>query len=63
VLTVTTIYPGQLYIHGIEQATNLTPGSETKVAFTAAPSGRYFLHLHGKDDSHTEVAVLEVAPR
>jgi hypothetical protein len=65
VLKVTSLYSGQLYLHGLETETNIVPGAETTVTFTAAP-GRYFLHLHGDDeehDVHAELAVLEVAPR
>lgn len=65
VLKVTSLYSGQVYLHGLETETKIVPGAETTVTFTAAP-GRYFLHLHGDDeehDVHAELAVLEVAPR
>lgn len=65
VLTVTSLYAGALYIHGMEKELNLTPASEARITFTAEHAGRYYLHLHGedKDHAHAEVAVLEVAPR
>ena len=65
VLTVTSLYSGALYIHGMERELSLTPGSEATIAFSAQHAGRYYLHLHGEDENHThaEVAVLEVAPR
>jgi hypothetical protein len=65
VLKVTSLYPGDLYLHGLETETNLVPGSETSITFIAAPAGRYYLHLHGQDEdhAHAEVAILEIAPR
>jgi hypothetical protein len=65
VLRVTSLYSGELYLHGLETETNIEPGAETTVTFTAAHAGRYFLHLHGDDEdhAHAELAVLEVAPR
>jgi hypothetical protein len=65
VLTVTSLYSGALYIHGMERELRLTPGSEATITFTAEYAGRYYLHLHGEDEehAHAEVAVLEVAPR
>jgi hypothetical protein len=64
-LTVTSLYAGELYLHGLEQETGLIPGSETTVTFAAAHAGRYYFHLHGKGEnpSHAEAAILEVAPR
>ena len=65
VLRVTSLYSGELYLHGLETETNIEPGAETTVTFIAAHAGRYFLHLHGDDEDHVhaELAVLEVAPR
>ena len=62
-LTVISPNQGELFIHGLDKHARLTPGSETTVAFTAERSGRYYIHFHGMDHSHTEVAVMEVAPR
>jgi hypothetical protein len=65
VLTVTSLYSGEVYIHGMEKEINLTPGSETRVTFTATHAGRYYLHIHGDDEehAHAEAAVLEIQPR
>jgi hypothetical protein len=65
VLAVTSLYPGGLYLHGLETEVDIAPGMETTITFTAEHAGRFFLHLHGNDEdhTHTELAVLEVAPR
>jgi hypothetical protein len=64
-LAVTSLYSGALYLHGLETEVNIAPGAETTVTFTAEHAGRFYLHLHGKDEEHAhiELAVLEVAPR
>jgi hypothetical protein len=64
-LAVTSLYPGALYLHGLETEVNIAPGAETTFTFTAEHAGRFYLHLHGKDEEHAhiELAVLEVAPR
>ena len=62
-LKVTSPNPGELFIHGLDKHERLSPGSETTVGFTAERSGRYYIHFHGMDHSHTEIAVMEVAPR
>jgi hypothetical protein len=69
-LLVTSALPAELYVHGLEIDTVLVPGKETPVAFTAEHSGRFYVHLHhvvcsqnqGTDESHLEVAVIEVEP-
>lgn len=65
VLAVTSLFPGGLYLHGLETEVDITPGMETTITFTAKSAGQFFLHLHGngEDHTHTELAVLEVAPR
>jgi hypothetical protein len=65
VLAVTSLYSGGLYLHGLETEVDIAPGMETTIKFTAEHAGRFFLHLHGNDEdhTHTELAVLEVAPR
>lgn len=66
VLKVTSLYAGELYLHGLETESSIKPGLETTVSFTAVHAGRYFLHLHGNDDDdqmHAELAILEVSPR
>jgi hypothetical protein len=62
-LIVTSPNPGEIFIHGLDKHAMLTPRSEATVAFTAERSGRYYIHFHGMDHSHTEVAVMEVSPR
>jgi hypothetical protein len=54
--------PGTLAIHGYEQEIALKPGGEVTLKFTADQAGRYPVHLHGPDGSHTPVAALEVQP-
>jgi hypothetical protein len=65
VLEVTSLYPGGLYLHGLETEVDIAPGMENTISFTAEHAGRFFLHLHGNDADHThaELAVLEVTPR
>ena len=65
VLAVTSLFPGGLYLHGLETEVDIAPGMETTITFTAEHAGRFFLHLHGNDEdqTHAELAVLEVAPR
>ena len=65
VLAVTSLFPGGLFLHGLETEVDIVPGMETTITFTAEHAGRFFLHLHGNDagNTHAELAVLEVAPR
>jgi hypothetical protein len=65
VLAVTSLFPGGLFLHGLESEVDIAPGMETTITFTAEHAGRFFLHLHGNDADHThaELAVLEVTPR
>jgi hypothetical protein len=65
VLAVTSLSSGALYLHGLETEVDIAPGAETTITFTAKHAGRFYLHLHGNDEdhAHTELAVLEVAPR
>jgi hypothetical protein len=70
-LLVTSALPAELYIHGLEISTTLPADLETSLAFPAKYSGRYYVHLHNvicappheSDESHVEVAVIEVEPR
>jgi hypothetical protein len=62
-LVVAAHRPGTLAIHGYEQEIALKPGGEVTLTFTADRVGRYPVHLHGADGSHTPVAALEVQPR
>ena len=65
VLAVTSLYSGELFLHGLEKEVNIVPGAENTITFTAEHAGRFYLHLHGngKDHNHIELAVLEVTPR
>jgi hypothetical protein len=65
VLVVTSLYSGELFLHGLETQVNIVPGAENTITFTAEHAGRFYLHLHGNDADHvhTELAVLEVMPR
>jgi hypothetical protein len=65
VLAVTSLYSGELFLHGLETEVDIAPGMENTITFTAEHAGRFFLHLHGNDadHTHTELAILEVAPR
>lgn len=62
-IAVTTDNAGMISIHGYEQMVDVQPGQPVTLAFTADRAGRYSLDLHGADNSHTEVAALEVQPR
>jgi hypothetical protein len=70
-LLLTAPLPAEVYVHGLETSTTLLPNLETSLAFSAATPGRYFVHLHNvvcadpqqPDDTHVEVAVVEVEPR
>lgn len=58
---------GALYVHNPEEETTLVPGVETSLTFTAEYSGRYYVHFHpvncaDADESHLELAVLDVMP-
>jgi heme/copper-type cytochrome/quinol oxidase subunit 2 len=64
---VTSTRAGQFYIHGPEVQSTLLPGIETTLTLTAKYSGRYYVHFHqinctDPDESHLELAVLDVMP-
>jgi hypothetical protein len=64
---VTSTRAGQFYVHGPEVESTLLPGIETSLTFTAQYSGRYYVHFHqinciDSDESHLELAVLDVMP-
>jgi hypothetical protein len=70
-LLLTAPMPADVYIHGLEISATLLPNLETSLAFSAGSPGRYYVHLHNvvcaaphqSDESHIEVAVVEVEPR
>jgi hypothetical protein len=64
---VTSTRAGQFYVHGPEVESTLLPGIETSLTFKAEYSGRYYVHFHqincvDSDESHLELAVLDVMP-
>ena len=64
---VTSTRAGQFYVHGPEVERILLPGIETSLTFKAEYSGRYYVHFHqinciDSDESHLELAVLDVMP-
>jgi hypothetical protein len=64
---VTSTRAGQFYVHGPEVESTLLPGIETTLTLTAKYSGRYYVHFHqinctDSDESHLELAVLDVMP-
>ena len=64
---VTSTRAGQFYIHGPEVESTLLPGIEASLTFTAQYSGRFYAHFHqmnciDSDESHLELAVLDVMP-
>ncbi len=64
---VTSTRAGQLYVHNPDVDSTLLPGIETSLTFTAQYSGRYYVHFHQEncidsDESHRELAILEVMP-
>jgi hypothetical protein len=64
---VTSTRAGQFYVHGPEVESTLLPGIETSLTFTAQYSGRYYVHFHqlnciDSDESHLELAILDVMP-
>jgi hypothetical protein len=64
---VTSTRAGQFYVHGPEAESTLLPGVETSLTFRAQYSGRYYVHFHqlnciDADESHLELAILDVMP-
>ena len=64
---VTSTRAGQFYVHSPEVESTLLPGIEASLTFTAQYSGRYYVHFHqinctDSDESHLELAVLDVMP-
>lgn len=54
---------GMLEIHGYTEGIALKAGQETRFPLQAAHTGRFPVHVHGKDGGHAEVGVLEVLPK
>jgi hypothetical protein len=62
--------PATLHLHGYDIETNVAPGTETEMTFTARATGRFPLHLHRANErssshSHDEPPLvrIEVHPR
>ena len=62
-IAVTSDRPGMVYVHGYEQMVDVVPEEPATLSFTARYAGRYGLHIHATDNTHTEVAAIEVQPR
>ena len=54
---------GTLMLHGVTDNLALEENGETTLRFKATHTGRFPLHLHGKDNSHTELAAVEIMPK
>ena len=61
-LTVSTERAGMLMIHGLTEGMNVAPGNPAHLVVVAKYSGRFAVHFHDTDGSHTEIAALEVYP-
>jgi hypothetical protein len=55
--------PLTLHLHGYDILWNVRPGDVVESTFTAYASGRFTIEIHGSDDGHTPLAVLEVYPK
>jgi len=52
-----------LELHGYEKEFDVGSDGEATLNFVADKSGRFFLHAHGANDEHIEIATIEVQPR
>lgn len=60
-IAVSSDVPGRLMVHGyMEEMMAVEAGQTATIRLVALHAGRYPLHLHGDDQSHREVAVLEI---
>ena len=57
---VTSPRTGALAVHGLSELVRIAPETVGVVRFRAIYAGRFPLHFHGLDQSHFEVAVVEV---
>lgn len=62
-LFVIALNDGVLSIHGYNKELRLSANQKASLEFVADHAGRYPVHVHGKDGSHTELATLNVDPR
>jgi hypothetical protein len=62
-IAVSSAQAGQLMIHGyMQEMVPVAAGQTATLRLAALHAGRYPLHLHGDDQSHREVAILEIRP-
>ncbi len=62
-IAVSSAQAGQLMIHGyMQEMVPVAAGQTATLRLAALHAGRYPLHLHGEDQSHREVAILEIRP-
>eukprot|EP01032_Pedospumella_encystans_P027890 gene27890-31506_t len=62
-IAVSSAQAGQLMIHGyMQEMVPVAAGQTATLRLAALHAGRYPLHLHGNDQSHREVAILEIRP-
>jgi len=54
---------GTLEVHGYGQRIALKPGTDATLAFKAEHTGRFPIHLHGRNGEHLEVTALEILPQ
>lgn len=61
--TVVAPRTGKLALHGYTEDMPLVENQPLTFTLKAELSGRFPMHIHGADGSHTEVANVEVLPR
>lgn len=62
-IAVSSSQAGQLMVHGyMQDMVPVAAGQTATLHIAALHAGRYPLHLHGDDQSHREVAILEIRP-
>lgn len=61
--TVVAPRSGKLAVHGYTEDMALTENQPLRFTLKTELSGRFPMHIHGADGSHTEVATVEVIPR
>lgn len=55
-------YDGMLAIHGYTNDNPIMANQQFELTLTLQHTGRFPIHVHGKDGQHIEVAVLEILP-
>ncbi len=59
-LTLSSDYDAAVHVHGAEQHIEIQAGQTVSRRFTAEPSGRFAIEVHG---SELQLATLEIYPR